>query len=158
MTCAMDPASNGCASSKCSAISSMRVSIADTRWSFDGSARSAGKEADDEILCDRGRATRGPPEEGPYYHFPFGRALSWPTFRVPRRRFTERERAILDRYGNYHYVARDFLLERYFHFYLRVVDEFILDVPYRDWPFPVSIAVFACAVNELALAHLRIAA
>ncbi len=74
---------------------------------------------------------------GPYYHFPFGRASAWPEFRVPRRQFTVRERALLDRYERYHYVAQDFLPERYFHLYLRVVDEFTLNVPYRDWPFPI---------------------
>ena len=74
---------------------------------------------------------------GPYYHFPHGRYYAWPAFRVPRRQFTVRERAILDRYERYHYVARDFLPARYFHLYLLVTDEFILDVPYRDWPFPI---------------------
>ncbi len=74
---------------------------------------------------------------GPYYHFPHGRDYAWPAFRVPRQQFTVRERAILDRYEGYHYAARDFLPERYFHLYLRVTDAFILDVPYRDWPFPI---------------------
>lgn len=74
---------------------------------------------------------------GSYYEFPSGRAPAWPTFRVPRRQFTVRERAILDRYERYHYVVRDFLPERYYHLYLRVTDEFTLNVPHRDWPVPV---------------------
>lgn len=78
-----------------------------------------------------------PPSFGPSYYFPNGRDYSWPAFGVPRQQFTLRERAILDRYERYHYVARDFLPERYFHLYLRVTDEFTLDVPYRDWPFPI---------------------
>ena len=83
-----------------------------------------------------------PPSVGPYYDFPFGRDYTWPTFRVPRRQFTVRERAILDRYERYHYVVRDFLPERYYHLYLRVTDEFTFNVPYQDWPFPISMAFY----------------
>ena len=79
-----------------------------------------------------------PPSVGPYYCFPYGRGYAWPTFRVPRRQFTVRERAILDRYEHYHYAARDFLPERYFHLYLRVTDALTLGVPYRNWPFPIT--------------------